>query len=815
MASLFKTMTLERITIDEAEALLQLPRTLGVDPADGEEIVADNGRYGPYVQKGKDFRSLDNEEQLLDDHARRGAGDLSPSPRCSAGAASRGGQGAAARVRHRPGERAAGRRQGRPVRRLRHRRRDQRVARQGRPPRGDAARAGLRAAGRPPRAGGREGRPATKKAAPGARRRPRPPRSRRRRSRRPRSRPPRPEAERAESGLGRSADAPTVRSAAARPWHALPLTCGRRWTAAATSPSRGPRAAASRRRPGGWPPRSARCSPGRRAARRIGQLLRAILHDTAPTASSTDRAEALLVAADRAQHLAEVVRPALAAGRTRGQRPQRLLVARLPGLRPRARRSTRCARVNEWAVDGLLARPGRAPRRRPPRSWPRRIGGRELDRFERAGDDFHARVADGLPPAMAAADPERWVVRRRPAGDRGRRRRRPRRGAASGCGARDATRAGRGTRVVGQPTRGRAADRRGRRSPVHAYLFVGPAGLDQGRGRAGLRRRCCSTGGDDPAGRDARLALAGEHPDVREVAAGRRRPSPRSRPTRSSASPSLAPVEGAPQGAHPPRVPPARRRRRGPPAEDDRGAAAVDASSWSWPTTCRPSWSPSPRGACASTSAPIPDDARRRRRSSPRASTPDAAAGVAGAAGGDLDRARLLAADPGFVERRPTPSPASPPGSTAPGHAVVAAVDELLGLIDAAAAPLTERQAAEVAELRAPDRRSSASGAAAASGSRSATSASCAGTAPTSCKAGWPCSPAAYRDRAGRRHGCTDPAGAVGGRARDPRRHRGARAQPERAAAAAGAAAPPAPLCSRWRPAITPVCQVGAPELGR
>ncbi len=65
MASLFKTMVLERVTVDEAEELLQLPRTLGVDPADGESITANNGRYGPYVQKGKDFRNITNEEQLL------------------------------------------------------------------------------------------------------------------------------------------------------------------------------------------------------------------------------------------------------------------------------------------------------------------------------------------------------------------------------------------------------------------------------------------------------------------------------------------------------------------------------------------------------------------------------------------------------------------------------------------------------------------------------------------------------------------------------------------------------------------------------
>jgi DNA topoisomerase-1 len=65
MASLFKTMVLDRITVDEAKALLTLPRTLGNDPADGEPITANNGRYGPYVQKAKDFRTIDSEERLL------------------------------------------------------------------------------------------------------------------------------------------------------------------------------------------------------------------------------------------------------------------------------------------------------------------------------------------------------------------------------------------------------------------------------------------------------------------------------------------------------------------------------------------------------------------------------------------------------------------------------------------------------------------------------------------------------------------------------------------------------------------------------
>lgn len=65
MSSLFSTMSLEHITIEDAKQLLQLPRELGVDPADGEVISAANGRYGPYIVKGKDFRSIDSEEQLL------------------------------------------------------------------------------------------------------------------------------------------------------------------------------------------------------------------------------------------------------------------------------------------------------------------------------------------------------------------------------------------------------------------------------------------------------------------------------------------------------------------------------------------------------------------------------------------------------------------------------------------------------------------------------------------------------------------------------------------------------------------------------
>jgi DNA topoisomerase-1 len=65
MVSLFKTMVLERMTMHDAEQLLTLPRTIGIDPADEVPIVAQNGKFGPYLQKGTDYRTLDNEEQLL------------------------------------------------------------------------------------------------------------------------------------------------------------------------------------------------------------------------------------------------------------------------------------------------------------------------------------------------------------------------------------------------------------------------------------------------------------------------------------------------------------------------------------------------------------------------------------------------------------------------------------------------------------------------------------------------------------------------------------------------------------------------------
>ncbi|MDR2322779.1 MAG: type I DNA topoisomerase [Microbacterium sp.] len=65
-ASLFRSMSVDTIDLDTALKLLELPRVVGVDPATEEEITAQNGRFGPYLKKGADSRSLENEQQIFD-----------------------------------------------------------------------------------------------------------------------------------------------------------------------------------------------------------------------------------------------------------------------------------------------------------------------------------------------------------------------------------------------------------------------------------------------------------------------------------------------------------------------------------------------------------------------------------------------------------------------------------------------------------------------------------------------------------------------------------------------------------------------------
>ena len=143
-ASLFKSMSLDTISLDEALQLLSLPRVVG--ESEGEEVTARNGRYGPYVQKGKESRSLETEEQLFS-ISLEDALALLAQPR-----ERRGGRQAATPLKEvgaDPVTRQVDSRQVRPLRPVRDRRRDEREPPQRRRSRGADARPGARAAHRP------------------------------------------------------------------------------------------------------------------------------------------------------------------------------------------------------------------------------------------------------------------------------------------------------------------------------------------------------------------------------------------------------------------------------------------------------------------------------------------------------------------------------------------------------------------------------------------------------------------------------------------------------------------------------------------
>ena len=138
----------------------------------------------------------------------------------------------------------------------------------------------------------------------------------------------------------------------------------------------------------------------------IGLRIREILHDVDTTGLAA-RAEALLTAADRAQHLVEVVEPALAAGRHVISDRSVYSSLAYQGY-GRGLDVADIAKLNEWATAG------RWPDRvifldTPDDVVAERMSRRDLDRFESEGEAFHQRVLDGY-RTMAAADPDRWIT---------------------------------------------------------------------------------------------------------------------------------------------------------------------------------------------------------------------------------------------------------------------------------------------------------------------------------------------------------------------------------------------------------------------
>lgn len=138
----------------------------------------------------------------------------------------------------------------------------------------------------------------------------------------------------------------------------------------------------------------------------VGARLRQILHDV-DVVDLDDRAEALIIAADRAQHIARVVRPALDAGRCVVSDRTVYSTLAYQGYGRRLDLAE-LRRLNDWAVSGVW--PDRVVLLDAPLDvLTARLRSRELDRFERAGVEFHRRVVEGF-RAMARADPARWTV---------------------------------------------------------------------------------------------------------------------------------------------------------------------------------------------------------------------------------------------------------------------------------------------------------------------------------------------------------------------------------------------------------------------
>lgn len=139
---------------------------------------------------------------------------------------------------------------------------------------------------------------------------------------------------------------------------------------------------------------------------RIGTMLRGILADPENTDISS-RTELLLMTADRAQLMSEVIEPALSGGRHVVSDRSIYSTLAYQGY-GRGLDLARIREINTWALADTL--PDIVVWIRIPREEAeRRLAKRNLDRFEREGADFFARIADGFAD-LAAADPQRWIL---------------------------------------------------------------------------------------------------------------------------------------------------------------------------------------------------------------------------------------------------------------------------------------------------------------------------------------------------------------------------------------------------------------------
>lgn len=139
---------------------------------------------------------------------------------------------------------------------------------------------------------------------------------------------------------------------------------------------------------------------------RIGGLLRSILADPDNT-DLAPRTEALLMAADRAQHMAEVIEPALARGQHVVSDRSIYSTLAYQGY-GRQLGTTDLRAISVWALNGRL--PDVVVFISVPTPiLTERLAKRDLDRFEREGADFFARINDGF-AELRAAEPDRWII---------------------------------------------------------------------------------------------------------------------------------------------------------------------------------------------------------------------------------------------------------------------------------------------------------------------------------------------------------------------------------------------------------------------